>query len=71
MEKLRSLLKDLLDEAKPINERLGAIFHDEKLHIDGLESNILTPILLDLASKLEFEENCSQFVENLKSLVLK
>jgi hypothetical protein len=46
MEKLWSVLKDLLDEAKPINERLDAVLHGGKSHIDGLEGSILTPILL-------------------------
>lgn len=46
MEKLRSVLRDFLDDAKPINERLDTIISDEKSHIDGLGRAILTPILL-------------------------
>ena len=46
MEKLRSVLRDFLDEAKPVNERFDTIIYDAKSHIDYLGRAILTPILL-------------------------
>ncbi len=46
MEKLRSVLRDFLDEAKPVNERLDAALYEGKSYIDGLGRAILTPILL-------------------------
>lgn len=46
MEKLRSTLRELLDESRPINERIDNVLPDGKSHISGLGKAILTAILL-------------------------
>jgi hypothetical protein len=46
MDKLRSTLKEILDESKPIKDRFDTIFRSGKPIIEGLWRAILTPILL-------------------------